>query len=86
MKYREIAYAGCIPVGDLPLSLADCELNAHLPWRRNWIALGQLVRKLCAEESEFRARSFRQFFQDKRDQKVLRERVNGLIMELVESI
>ena len=86
MKFREIAYAGCIPVGDLPFSLVDCALNAHLPWRRNWIALGQLVRKLCAEESEFRARSFRRFFREKRDRKVLMERVNGLIMELAGSI
>lgn len=82
MKYREIAYAGCIPVGDLPYSLVECPPVAALPWRRNWLALTHLIRRFSAGESEAMARSYRQFFRMHREQLLLRERVNTQIREL----
>jgi hypothetical protein len=33
LKYREIAYAGCAPIGDLPWSLFDCPSTAFFQFR-----------------------------------------------------
>ena len=35
LKYREIAYAGCVPIGDLPGTLSDCPSEGIIQWRRN---------------------------------------------------
>lgn len=32
LKYREFAYAGVVPVGDMPSTLLDCPTDAWIPW------------------------------------------------------
>ena len=44
LKYREFAYAGVVPVGDLPSTFLDCPAGAYVPSRRNFIALTRQIK------------------------------------------
>jgi hypothetical protein len=80
LKYREFAYAGVSPVGDLPLTLLDCPADAWLPWRRNTFVLTAAMRD--AGESQRKAEAYRAFMRHARDAESIRERVNGALSRL----
>ena len=65
LKYREFAYAGVVPVGDMPATLLDCPADAWVSWRRNFLALAQQMRTM-SDTSE-RAQNFRRFMRARRD-------------------
>jgi hypothetical protein len=73
LKYREFAYAGVVPVGDMPATLLDCPADAWVPWRRNFVALIQQIRTM-SDTSE-RARKFRHFMRTRRNIDDMRARV-----------
>lgn len=77
LKYREIAYAGAVPVGALPDTLLDCPADAWISWRRN---LPALQRRLTTCDSEAMAFAFRKFMSEKRSVDRLRNKVNAVIM------
>ena len=86
LKYREIAYAGCVPVGDLPFSLIECPPSAQKPWRKNWPLLAYNVRALTTRDSEQLAIEFREFMKRKRDKALLSSKVNSCIINLSSSL
>jgi hypothetical protein len=59
LKYRELAYAGVVPVGDMPATLLDCPVDAWVPWRRNFVALAHQIRTM--PDTAARAHNFRRF-------------------------
>jgi len=65
LKYRELAYAGVVPVGDMPATLLDCPAAAWVPWRRNFIALAQQIRTM--PDTAARAHNFRRFMRARRN-------------------
>lgn len=81
LKYREIAYAGCVPCGELPPTLWDCPDGALLPWRRNVFKTVQTV--MASKESELMALRFRQFMRQARDPSRWRLKVQGQIERLL---
>jgi hypothetical protein len=64
LKYREFAYAGVVPVGDMPATLLDCPTDAWISWRRNFIALTREM-KTMSDTAE-RAQRFRRFMRVRR--------------------
>ena len=70
LKYREFAYAGVVPVGDMPATLLDCPGDAWVPWRRNFVALTRSLRAM-ADTGE-RAEKFRKFMREHRNAKAMR--------------
>jgi hypothetical protein len=80
LKYREFAYAGIVPVGDMPSTLLDCPSDAWLSWRRNVFATFSAL--LSVADSQSRAESYRAFMRRVRDRDALRERVGGLLARL----
>jgi hypothetical protein len=64
LKYREFAYAGVVPVGDMPATLLDCPDDAWIPWRPNFVALTQKIRTMS--DSTERAQNFRRFMRGRR--------------------
>ena len=77
LKYREFAYAGIVPVGDLPITLLDCPREAWLPWRMNPFAMAAVMRR--REESQRNAETYRSFMRKSRNADTLRRRVNDAI-------
>lgn len=75
LKYREIAYAGACPVGELPPSLADCPVDAVVAYDRRDLRLFR--RTVLARDSEARARRFRDHLAHVRDRTVLARRVSA---------
>jgi hypothetical protein len=73
LKYREIAYAGCVPVGDLPGTLMDCPVSAFVPWRRNFVKTRKLMTSCNSED---RAKCFRDFMAIAREKTQWRKIVN----------
>jgi hypothetical protein len=73
LKYREFAYAGVVPVGDLPATLLDCPDEAWVPWRRNFVALTKYLRRMT--DTETRAQAFRNFMRERRDVNAMRSMV-----------
>lgn len=65
LKYRECAYAGVVPVGDMPATLLDCPASAWVPWRRNFIELTRSLRTMANTASA--AGEFRNFMRERRD-------------------
>lgn len=80
LKYREFAYAGVVPVGNMPSTLLDCPTEAYLPWRRNFIALTNTL--LAMRDSEARAQKFRAFMRERRDAATMRQQVNHELARL----
>ncbi len=64
LKYRELAYAGVVPVGNLPDTLMECGESAYLRWRKNPFALARQI-TLC-RDSEEKAFAFRSFMRENR--------------------
>jgi hypothetical protein len=80
LKYREFAYAGVVPVGDMPASLLDCPFDAWVPWRRNFIDLTHKIRTLSDTAS--RAQSFRKFMRARRHVDDMRKWVSEQLARL----
>lgn len=78
LKYRELAYAGCVPVGDLAGTLLDCPSGAYVPWRRNFF---KTLKDLDNPETEKSARAFRDFMSKHRNREAWRRRVCGRFKE-----
>ena len=81
LKYREIAYAGCVPVGDLPATLLDCPRDAFFHYRRNWLAMSRDI--LTCSDTERFAHNWRAFLKDRRDIEKMRREVNQQLSELM---
>lgn len=81
LKYREIAYAGSVPVGDLPTALMDFPRDAFVPWRRNPFALASDVRAACLKSEEM-AQTFRLLMRQRRDVSEMRAWVTSQICRL----
>lgn len=80
LKYREIAYAGCVPIGDLPATLLDAPDDAWMPYRRNWAALArQLWTEHDLQEAALRWRSF---IKGRRDKRIIAPWVTGQLLQL----
>jgi hypothetical protein len=73
LKYREFAYAGVVPVGDMPAPLLDCPADAWLPWRRNFVALARQIKTM--PDTAARAHNFRKFMRARRNVDEMRARV-----------
>jgi hypothetical protein len=71
LKYREFAYAGVVPIGDMPATLLDCPPDAWIPWRRNFVALTRALKSM--DDAEHRAQKFREFMRRRRDVIAMRE-------------
>jgi len=81
LKYREFAYAGVVPVGDMPATLLDCPSDAWVPWRRNFIALTRTLKSM--DDAEDRAQNFREFMRERRDTIAMREMVAQQLARLL---
>jgi len=73
LKYREVAYAGCVPIGDLPYTFLDCPEDAHISFRSNILALTRQI--LAPDDTEATAESFRQFLRDRRGAAQMQKRL-----------
>lgn len=83
LKYREIAYAGCAPVGDLPWSLFACPASAFLDYQSLFDLL-RLRRSLNDPSStEDVALAFRNFLRSERCRLNWRARVSAAIARLI---
>ena len=72
LKYREIAYAGCVPIGDLPGTLSDCPSEGIIQWRRNvFVTHGELSNPnwVC------KATIYRDYISNARDMAIWQARV-----------
>lgn len=75
LKYREIAYAGCAAIGDLPWSLAECPDNAFLVIGKS-LDLVRVRSLLCDPEAACSAANrFRVFMRSYRSRRDWRSRV-----------
>ncbi|MFT3722176.1 MAG: hypothetical protein QM773_01215 [Hyphomonadaceae bacterium] len=83
LKYRELAYAGCVPVGDLPGTLMDCPAEAFVVWRRNFMLTLAAIRN---SETERQAHAFRTFMSKTRDRGHWRSRVSKQFHEHLPSL
>lgn len=72
-KYREVAYAGCVPVGDMPYTLLDCPQNAHIAFRYNTFRLTRQL--LAAGDTEAAARAYREYLRERRGGTKMRKRL-----------
>ena len=73
LKYREVAYAGCVPVGDMPYTLLDCPENARIGFGSNPF---RLTRELMnCDGTEAAAMAYRGFLRDRRAAPKMRERL-----------
>src|SRR5262249_32021944 len=73
LKYRELAYAGVVPVGDMPAPLLDCTVDAWVQWWRNIFALAQQIRTMS--DSATWAHNFRRFMRARRSVDDMRARM-----------
>lgn len=73
LKYREIAYAGSCPVGELPPSLADCPDDAFVTYDRRNLHLFR--RTILSSNAEATARRFRTYLARARERGALVRRV-----------
>jgi hypothetical protein len=80
LKYREFAYAGVVPVGDMPATLLDCPADAWVPWRRNFVALTEQIRTMS--DTAQRAQNFRCFMRARREVVEMRARVSEQLARL----
>ena len=81
LKYREFAYAGVVPVGDLPATLLDAPEGSWIPWRPNFVKLtSQLVH---LRDTADRAKSFRQFMRSKRNAREMQTRISEQLARLL---
>jgi hypothetical protein len=81
LKYREFAYAGVVPVGDMPATLLDCPVDAWVPWRRDFVTFTRSLRSM--EDAEQRAVRFRAFMRERRDVAAMREWVTAQLARLL---
>lgn len=65
LKYREFAYAGVLPVGDLALSMDDFPDDCHYRWRRNLFIVWKDLSLM--EDSGNRASKYRSAMMKLRD-------------------
>jgi hypothetical protein len=79
-KYREIAYAGAAPIGDLPHTLTDYGNHIHIPWRRNHFALALKISD--PEYTSEIANSFRNVMRSLRDNAAMVKSVHEAISAL----
>lgn len=82
LKYREIAYAGCAPVGDLPWSLFDCPKQAFFHYRSltDLARLRGILRD--PDETQAVAVAYRRFLRELRCRTLWREKVTQVIASL----
>lgn len=80
LKYRECAYAGVVPVGDMPATLLDCPASAWVPWRRNFIELTRSLRAMS--DTTGAAEEFRRFMRERRNVTDMRAWVTEQISRL----
>lgn len=80
LKYRECAYAGAVPVGDMPFTLLDCPADAWVPWRRNVIAITNTLTKMT--DTAARAANFRRYLRDRRNLRDMRSMVTEQLTRL----
>jgi hypothetical protein len=83
LKYREIAYAGCAPIGDLPWSLYDCNEASFINIKSIFDLL--YVRPIISNpiRSQETAFAFRKFMRSCRDRGIWRSNVFDSISALV---
>jgi hypothetical protein len=83
LKYRELAYAGCAPLGDLPWALHDCPRSAFVEYKgpQDIFRLRPLLNDSSA--AEVRAQSYRRFMRHTRCRSNWRIRVNNTICNLI---
>jgi hypothetical protein len=72
LKYRELAYAGCAPIGDLPGTLMDCPTEGFIPWRRNSL---KTLQRISPDNSHECALVYRKYMQRVRDREHWRRSV-----------
>lgn len=80
LKYREFAYAGIVPVGDMPATLLDCPPDAWIAWRRNVVALTRTIKNIM--DSQERAEKYRSFLRARRHVDSMRAWVNEQLSRL----
>ena len=80
LKYREFAYAGVVPVGDLPATYLDCPADAYVPSRRNFIALTRQIK--AVPDSEAMAARYRKFVRELRHVDKMRANVTAALASL----
>jgi hypothetical protein len=83
LKYRELAYAGCAPLGDLPWALYDCPRSAFLEFEgiQDLFRLRPFLQDFSAVAA--RAISYRDFMRITRCRSQWRMRVNDDIGDLL---
>lgn len=83
LKYREIAYAGCVPVGDLPWSLFECPDSALMHYQS--LADLLLYRKILkdVEVTQSAAMIYRSFLRQHRCRHYWRLKVAEAIAHLI---
>ena len=74
LKYREMAYAGCAPIGDLPWSLHDCPKSGFI--HHDNLSRLLTVARSSSEWTESIACSFREYLRVKRPRATVVKRVN----------
>lgn len=82
-KYREIAYAGAVPIGKLSDSLVDCPADAWIPWRHN---MPKLYSELNKCQSDTVANLFREYMRKKRNKLHISQSVRNQIIEHAQAI
>ena len=73
LKYRELAYAGVVPVGDMPATLLDAPRDSWVPWRPNFVKLTSQLAHMT--DSTERAELFRKFMRSRRNKNEMQIRV-----------
>lgn len=84
LKYREFAYAGVVPVGDLPWTLIDCPDDAWIQYGGDGPKVAKTIR--TCRDTEPMAERFRTFMRGARNRTSERGRVNTQLRRLAGTI
>jgi hypothetical protein len=80
LKYREIAYAGCAPIGDVPCTFQDIDLDAYIPWH----SPRKLPDRIRPGDSwQNIAANFRRYMEAKRGKTVMKARIEARLKALL---
>lgn len=80
-KYRDCAYAGCAPFGDLPAALRDCPQDAFIPFDGTMRSTLRAVYR--GPDPQQVAANFRKYMRVRRDPAVLVARLEQQLTELL---
>lgn len=83
LKYREIAYAGCAPIGDLPWSLNECPSEAFFEFRSLLDLIGFRSILSDCSASQHAAIAYRSFMRATRCRETWRANVAASIARLI---